>query len=295
MSLNVDSWFVKIAIVVALIAAREFVRLMSPHEAVSDGSDNSKWLIETLDSAAIAIGLVLFIIQPFLLQAFYIPSGSMEDTLRVNDRLLVSKLVYRLRDPRFQEVVVFLAPPDAQSLPGRQDDFIKRCIGTPGDVVYAANRRYFRKARGESKTVEVTEPYVKWSPVAQMSLYSYDMKIVDGVVYARRYTQQGAPDVWSINGSPISEDDQGRVERAEPGPVPPNVFLMLGDHRNGSNDSHAWGFVPRANIRGKAVCVFWPPTRVGLVDRMSFHPRPPQTESLRDPTLRDPTLQPLAP
>lgn len=295
MSLNVDSWFVKIAIVVALIAAREFVRLMAPSEAEGDSGDNSKWLIETLDSAAIAIGLVLFIIQPFLLQAFYIPSSSMEDTLRVNDRLLVSKLVYRLRDPRFQDVVVFLAPPDAQQLPGGQDDFIKRCIGTPGDVVYAANRRYFRKARGEADFAEITEPYTKWSPPAQASLYSYDMKIVEGVVYSREYLQEGAIGVWTINRTPIGQDDQERVERAEPGPIPPDVFLMLGDHRNDSNDSHAWGFVPRANIKGKAVCVFWPPTRVGLVDRMSFHPRPPQTESPRDPTLRDPTLQPVAP
>jgi signal peptidase I len=292
MSLNIDSWFVKIAIVVALIAAREFVRLLSPREATGAVNENAKWLLETLDSAAIAIGLVLFIIQPFLLQAFFIPSGSMEDTLRINDRLLVSKLVYRLREPRFQEVVVFLAPPEAQREVGGQDDFIKRCMGTPGDTIYVQNRQYFRKGRGEQIFTELKEPYIKWSPQGRGALYSYDMKIIDGVIYSREYSQPGALGVWTVNGTPVAQTDQERVERAEPQPIPAGMFLMLGDHRNNSNDSHAWGFVPRANIVGKAVCVFWPPTRVGLVDQMSFHPRPPQDDNLPVPPA---TALPVAP
>jgi signal peptidase I len=289
MSLNIDSWLVKIAIVAALIMAREFVRVLSPRESTGAIQENSRWLIETLDSAAIAIGLVLFVIQPFLLQAFFIPSGSMEDTLRINDRLLVSKMVYRLREPRFQDVVVFLAPPDAQREPGGQDDFIKRCVGTPGDIVYAQDRRYLRKARGEQNFSEIKEPYTKWSPQSSAALYSYDMKIVDGTIYSREYTQPGATGLWTVNGTPVSQADQERVERAQPGPVPAGMFLMLGDHRNNSNDSHAWGFVPRANIIGKAVCVFWPPTRVGLVDQMSFNPRPPQADSMST------VVQPVAP
>ena len=51
---------------------------------------------------------------------------------------------------------------------------------------------------------------------------------------------------------------------------------MLGDHRSNSNDGHVWGFTPRQNVVGKAICVFWPPTRLGLVDNMTFHPRAPQ-------------------
>src|SRR4028118_1377295 len=129
---NTDSWLWKIAIVVAILAVREFVRAVGggtrqralAHAAhqpgggmsvrtadlADDTNENVKWIIETLDSAALAIGLVLFVIQPFLLQAFYIPSGSMEDTLRyqpTGDRLLVSKFVYRRRDPRVTDVVVF--------------------------------------------------------------------------------------------------------------------------------------------------------------------------------------------
>src|SRR4028119_2454444 len=116
MSFSFESWPWKIAIVLGILGAREFVRLVAPKERdLKPGEDGGRWLIETLDSAAIAIGLVLFVIQPFLLQAFFIPSGSMEDTLRIGDRLLVSKLVYRLREPQFQDVVVFRAPPAANS------------------------------------------------------------------------------------------------------------------------------------------------------------------------------------
>jgi signal peptidase I len=283
MSLSFDSWIVKAAIVLALVAAREMVRALSPKEAMgAPQGENSKWLIETLDSAAIAIGLVLFVIQPFLLQAFYIPSGSMEDTLRVYDRLLVSKLVYRARDPRFQDVVVFRAPREAQSVPGGTDDFIKRCMGTPGDIVYAQNRKYFRKGRGEKAFTPLNEPYVKWSPAP--SSYSYDMKIVKGVVYSREYYQSGAQDVWKANGYPLDDEGQTRIEQAVPEAIPPGMYLMLGDHRNNSRDSHEWGFVERSLIIGKAICVFWPPTRVGLVERMSFNPRPPASAPALVPT-----------
>ena len=262
MSLHIDSWPWKIALVLALIGMREFVRLLSPQEADGRRGETQQAIIETLDSAAIALGLVLFIIQPFLLQAFYIPSGSMEDTLREHDRLLVSKLIYRLRDPRVQEVVVFRAPPEVSP---EEQDFIKRCMGTPGDVVEARNRQLFINGK------PVKEPYTKWSSGSN-NFYSYDMKIVDGVVYSREYAQPGVPNLWRGNG--IYEQNQDRITNARPEPVPPGKLLMLGDHRNNSNDSHHWGLLERSRVVGKALCVFWPPQRLGLLDNMSFHPRP---------------------
>jgi len=273
-NLHIDSWPWKIALVLAIVGAREFVRLVSPKDATVGGDlgENTKWLIETLDSAAIAIGLVLFVIQPFLLQAFYIPSGSMEDTLRIRDRLLVSKLIYRLREPRREDVIVFNAPPAALTAAGQsgeeETDYIKRCIGVPGDVVYAKNRMYYVNGKLQ------TEPYVKWSPFNSGIDYSYDMKIVDGKVFHREYEAPNAPDLWK--GSDGDTVDQEKIENAAPGKVPQGCYFMLGDHRNNSNDGHIWGFVPRENIIGKAVCVFWPPTRVGLLDNMSFHPRAPE-------------------
>jgi len=264
-----DSWVWKIALVLGLIGAREFVRLFTPHEN-GEANENGKWLIETLDSAAIAIGLVLFVIQPFLLQAFFIPSGSMEDTLQVGDRLLVSKMIYRMSDPQFQDVVVFLPPPAAgsPSHDGHVDDFIKRCIGTPGHTIEVRDRVVYRD--GEP----VPELYTKWSPESGLS-YSYDMKIVNGVVYSREYEAPGMPGPWRRNNVPVDEAEQEFITRAKSGVVPPGQLLMMGDHRNNSNDSHVWGFMPRENVVGKAICIFWPLNRIGLMDQISHQPPRP--------------------
>lgn len=286
MNFNIDSWPWKFAVVFALLAMRQFILVLTPKDNRSEANETSKWLVETIDSAAIAIGLVLFIIQPFILQAFYIPSGSMEDTLRVSDRLLVSKLVYRLREPDFQDVIVFRAPPAALLTSGGnptdRTDFIKRCIGLPGDTVYVIDRKVYRNGK------LVPEPYTKWSESPSTSdgaspdeirvlsgRASYDMKIVNGTVYSRMYENGTTPGLWSASNYAVPDADQQGVTDAKPGKVPEGTFLMLGDHRSNSNDGHVWGFVPRENIVGKAICVFWPPTRLGLVDHMSFNPRKP--------------------
>jgi signal peptidase I len=285
MKFNIDSWPWKIAVVVALLVMREFVRGVSPKEKNGERGETSKWLIETIDSAAIAIGLVLFIIQPFILQAFFIPSGSMEDTLRIGDRLLVSKMVYRLKPPAFQDVIVFKAPPDAllnQNVT-EEVDFIKRCMGTPGDTVYMEDRQIYRNGK------KVPEIYTKWSDpssavtstgapdegaASSTPRQSYDMKIYGEAVYSRDITPSG-PGPWTRLGVPVDDATQKIISDAKPGKVPDGYYLFLGDHRNNSNDGHVWGFAPRNAIVGKAICVFWPPTRLGLVDRMSTHPRKP--------------------
>ena len=264
MEFNIESPWWKLAIVLGLLGMREFVRLLSPRDDGSDGSETSKWLVETLDSATIAIGLVLFVIQPFILQAFFIPSGSMEDTLRISDRLLVSRLIYRLKDPEFQDVVVFEAPEAAAQPP--HTDFIKRCMGTPGDVVEMRDSKFYRNGQF------VPEPYKLWNGPT----ISYDMKIVDGAVYSREYYAPDQPGDWSKNGIVAPDADQDGISAAPAGRVPAGQLLMLGDHRSNSNDGHVWGFAPRQNVVGKAICVFWPPTRLGLVDNMTFHPRAPQ-------------------
>lgn len=283
-SFNMDSWPWKIAVVAALIGIREFIRLLSPKDAKSESAETSKWLVETIDSAAIAIGLVLFVIQPLILQAFFIPSGSMEDTLRVGDRLLVSKLVYRLKPPAFQDVIVFKAPKAARlqnADPNEEMDYIKRCMGTPRDTVFVINRQVFRNG------VKVIEPYTKWSNAPSLSdgsapderasqlgaegRFSYDMKIVGGAVYSRRYDETGRVGDWTKNDTLIPQSDQDVITHAKAGQVPPGQYLFLGDHRSNSNDGHFWGFCPRSALVGKAICVFWPPTRLGLVDHMSFN------------------------
>ncbi len=285
LNFNIDSWFWKFAIVFALLGMRFFVSLFLPKDKSkqTETHETAKWLRETIDSAAIAIGLVLFVIQPFILQAFYIPSSSMEDTLQIHDKLLVSKLIYRFKEPQFQDVVVFKAPPEAKfksDNPKEEVDFIKRCMGVTGDVVEVKDRKVFLNGK------LVPEPYVKWSEATQTSepaapdalggeiRFSYDMKIYKDAVYSREYLGPNQVGLWTQNDIAAPEADQEAISAAEPGKVPAGKFLMLGDHRNRSNDGHVWGFVPRANIVGKAICVFWPLGRLGLVDNMSVNQTP---------------------
>jgi signal peptidase I len=261
MELSFDSPLVKIAIVGALLGARAFVQLFSPVEANGQRSETARSIIETLDSAAIALGLVLFIIQPFLLQAFKIPSGSMKNTLLIGDRPLVSKLIYHLKEPEFKDIIVFKAP-DASGSGGI--DFIKRCIGTPGHIIEIKKGQLFRDGK------PFFEPYANLLQPPQSGIFSYDMKIVDGKIYSREYRINfNTPDSWVAAGAtpPVVAANQNYITNALAEKVPPGQLLMLGDNRHNSNDSHAWGFVPRENVVGKAIFVFWPPKRMGLVEK----------------------------
>ncbi len=109
-------------------------------------------ILEFVDSGLVAVLLVFCILRPFVIQAFYIPSGSMESTLQINDRILVNKFIYYFREPRFGDIVVFRAPP---SVSETKKDFIKRVIGLPGDRIAVRNNDLYRNGQ------PVREPYVK--------------------------------------------------------------------------------------------------------------------------------------
>ena len=116
--------------ILAIIAGLSVLRLAF----VYSKSDTARSVSEILESGMIAVALVFLIIRPFVLQAFFIPSPSMEPTLLGNngsgDRILVNKFDYRLHPPHHDDVVVFLAPPAAME---GDPEFIKRLIGLPGD------------------------------------------------------------------------------------------------------------------------------------------------------------------
>jgi len=108
--------------------------------------------LEFVDSGLVAVLLVFFILRPFVVQAFYIPSGSMEPTLLPGDRILVSKYIYYLREPRDGDVVVFEAPPEASN---EEKDFIKRVVGVPGDILEPRDGKLYRNGK------PVDEPYIR--------------------------------------------------------------------------------------------------------------------------------------
>ncbi len=162
------------------------------------------------------IGLSVFLaigIRSFVAEARYIPSGSMEPTLQINDRLIIDKISYNFRQPQRGDIVVF-SPTDALKQQNFKDAFIKRVIALPGETVEVKGGRVY--VNGQS----LREQYIEEEPE-----YSY---------------------------GPVT--------------VPEDNYLVLGDNRNNSYDSHYWGFVPRKNIIGRAIVRFWPLDRVGKVD-----------------------------
>lgn len=172
-------------------------------------------VVEGLQTLGLSIVLALGI-RTFVAEARYIPSGSMEPTLAINDRLVVEKISYHLNPPERGDIIVFWPPESlfADQEDKRKDAFIKRVIGVPGD------------------TVEVRD------------------------------------DTVFINGEPQEEDYIKAPPNYTWGPetVPAESYLVLGDNRNSSFDSHAWepdAYVPQENIIGKAVVRFWPPSRIG--------------------------------
>lgn len=134
----------------ALVLGLTLVRLL-----VSERDQVGAWLIENIQVVLSVVVVVFLIIRPFLFQAFYIPSGSMEPTLlgpapgqTAGDRLLVNKLIYRVTDPKRGDIVVFHAPPEVSGseLYGNPDpregrEFIKRVMGVPGETISVAPPR----------------------------------------------------------------------------------------------------------------------------------------------------------
>ena len=118
--------------ILGIIVAMSLIRLAF----VSSKSETARSVSEILESGMIAVALVFLLIRPFIIQAFFIPSPSMEPTLlgknNSGDRILVNKFSYRLDKPKRDDVVVFLAPPAAMA---GDPEFIKRLIGLPGDKI----------------------------------------------------------------------------------------------------------------------------------------------------------------
>jgi signal peptidase I len=174
--------------------------------------------------ALIVAAILALIIRTFVVQAFKIPSGSMEDTLLIGDHLLVSKFIYgthiplieaplfKIRDPQSGDVIVFEFPEDKDKSYFQRRDFIKRVIGTPGDTVEIRNKNVY--------------------------------------VNGKRYiTPQAVFKDGNLTSGP--RDNMPKIK------VPPRSYFVMGDNRDRSYDSRFWGFVERSAIKGKAFIKYW--------------------------------------
>lgn len=213
-------------------------------------------LLEFADSVLIALLLVFCILRPFVIQAFFIPSGSMENTLMVNDRILVNKFIYFFREPQHGDVAVFRAPKQAD--PGRKD-FIKRVMGLPGDRLSVREGKVYRNGQ------PLEEAYIKEPPMYNWPVIGRD-QFAPGVLLTR---ENGGREWEGI----LEDGLPGRIGEVL---VPPDAVVMMGDNRNDSNDSTKWHdsamgeglsspFVPRENVLGQAKLIFWPVPRMRVL------------------------------
>jgi signal peptidase I len=178
---------------------------------------------EYFESIVIAVILALFV-RTWVVQAFKIPTGSMENNLLIGDHLLVNKFVFApsarrleravfpMRDIRRSDIIVFKYPDEPER------DFIKRVIGLPGDTVELRNKKVFINGQ------ELSEPYVHFLEPASdaQEITSFDVR-----------------------------------ERYGPVHVPDDQYFVMGDNRDNSQDSRYWGFLPRSYIKGKALMIYW--------------------------------------
>jgi signal peptidase I len=177
---------------------------------------------ENIEAIVIAVMLALFI-RTFVVQAFKIPSGSMEPTLLVGDHILVNKFIFGLSipftgkkifqftQPQRGDVIVFIYPVDESK------DFIKRVIGLEGD------------------TIEIRDKKI----------------LINGSVHVDAHGVYSDERILREWNSSAVRDNFGPMQ------VPPGHLFVMGDNRDKSYDSRFWGFVDRNKVRGKAFLIYW--------------------------------------
>ena len=181
---------------------------------------------EYFEAMVTAVILALFI-RTFVVQAFKIPTGSMENNLLIGDHLLVNKFILGPTESRLErallpmgiirrgDIIVFKYPVDPER------DFIKRVIGLPGETLEVREKKVYINGKA------LVEPYVHYHdplelPTETNEVTSFDVR-----------------------------------DRYGPVTVPPDQFFMMGDNRDNSADSRYWGFLRRDYIKGKAVVLYW--------------------------------------
>ncbi len=201
-------------------------------------------IVELLVIIAVALGLALGI-QALIVKPYRIPSGSMEPTLSVGQRVLVNRIGMNFGNPHVGEIAVFHPPEGAeqqecgpapghtvklggaacaQPLPQKSSvNFIKRVVAAPGDEIYIREGHVYRKPVGKSQFVVEKDSYIRPCGASPECNFPTPIKI------------------------------------------PAGHWFMMGDNRGESDDSRFWGPVPTGWIIGKAFATYWPPKRVGIL------------------------------
>lgn len=187
-------------------------------------------VVDLIITVVIAVGIA-YLVQAFIVKPYRVPSGSMEPTIAVGERIIAARFAYRFSDPARDEIIVF--HPNGQGADVYDTDtassetFVKRLIGMPGETIGATGGRVYvctGDGPGEGASVQETP----------------------GCTF---------PDEPFVS-SP--QDDFGPIR------IPDNRYFMMGDNRADSDDSRNWGPITRDQMIGKAFMSYWPPSRISI-------------------------------
>lgn len=215
----------------------------------------SAWLWDWVKSIAFAL-VVWLVLRTFVIEAYHIPSPSMENTLLEGDFLFVNKFIYgakipfvdatlpEVREPRRGDIVVFDSPNEPLKV-------VKRLIGVPGDTLEMVHGVVIRNgAKLDEPYVQNLSPDETAGPYYRAEMRSWQVRYLIG-----RDTAGYAPDLH----------DWGPVV------VPRDSLFVMGDNRDSSYDGRYWGFLPRANVRGTPLFIYY------SYDMRSWRPLKPLT------------------
>jgi signal peptidase I len=187
-------------------------------------ADNRHPFVEWVVIVVLAVVAAL-LIKTFAVQAFYIPSASMEPTLMPHDRVLVNKLSYDFGSPGIGNIIVFRRPPGDTDL--SIDDLIKRVVAVGGDTLWVHNCGVY----------------------------------VNGQELRQGYLPRG----WQSPSSDYCTTWPSTSPLPNPYKVPKGDVFVMGDNRYDSYDSRYWGPLPDSYIVGRAFVRMWPPSRIGFL------------------------------
>ena len=205
------------------------------------GASLGRWFLEWIKSIAVAL-VVWQVLRIFLVEAFRIPSGSMQNTLLVGDFLFVNKFLYgaevpfigkhlpAVREPVRGDIIVFDSVEEDLKV-------VKRLVGIPGDTLQMRDGVLFRNSERVSEPYAVnSDPDRSEDPLMRARMRDWQVRHYAGAVPA-----DYVPDLH----------DWGPVI------VPAESLFVMGDNRDGSYDGRYWGFLPRANVRGRPLLVYF--------------------------------------
>ena len=236
-------------------------------DVVAEPPRKKKGVVREYVEALLVAVVLAFFIRSFIVEPFKIPSKSMVPTLLVGDHIFVNKFIYGLRipgtkkwflqfgEPKRGDVIVFIYPEDEKL------DFIKRVVGVPGDHVQIKDDKLY------VNDVEVTEeeiPVVGVDPKDKRRLLVSEAEAVEKIPPPfRRIPFYRGFENYKIQMENLTGYNH-MIQRSRLLPnneeidlvVPPDNFYVMGDNRDQSADSRVWGFVPRKNLKGKALFIW---------------------------------------